>query len=672
MNSSELRKQTLQSQRFEALYQLSQMDQGDLDAIKHFALEAAVQTTQSQIGYIYFMNEDETVLTLHAWSESVMPECLVVDPETEYLVAHTGLWGEAARQRKAIITNDYQAPNPHKKGLPEGHVAIQRHMNLPIIDQGRIVLIAGVGNKIDAYDDDDVRHLTLLMEGLWSILARARATAELRASEQHLRMVYEKSPASYQSLNKEGRLVDVNPAWLDTFGYTREEVIGRKFSEFLTESSQALVSDRFPVLKNQGKISNADFEIFHKNGHILTVTLNGRSSYDDLGEFHHSNCILTDVTEARRSETLLRHSEEKNRHLSMQFHSLLDSITDRIVMLDREMRIVWTNQKEISSRLHLNPGLDGCVCYGLLEGQAEPCEDCPAQRAFQSGQIEEFELCNPGDRSWLVRAFPVFNEQGEVIHVVEIGQDISDNIKLREEIGRTAKLASIGELSAGVAHEINNPINGVINYAQLIKNKTAPETSEHQLSERIIREGDRIAKIVKQLLFMARDDRTELAPVSLYDVLNETLMLVGTQFNNEGIDLEVKLLEDLPLISGSVQQLEQLFLNLLSNARYALNQRFPEDNPNKRIEIELQLEESAADALLCVRFYDRGTGIPADLLEKVLQPFITSKPSNEGTGLGLSISNDIVKKHGGSLDISSREGIDTEVLVRFPVAGCAS
>ncbi len=284
MNTSELHKQTLQSQRFESLYHLSQMDQGDLDAIKHFALEAAVQTTQSQIGYIYFMNEDETVLTLHAWSESVMPECLVVDPETEYLVAHTGLWGEAARQRKPIITNDYQAPNPYKKGLPDGHVTIKRHMNLPIIDQDRIVLIAGVANKLDVYDDDDVRHLTLLMEGLWSILARARASADLRASEHHLRMVYENTPANYQSLDAEGRFLDVNPSWVDTFGYSREEILGRKFSELLTKSSQALVTGRFPLLKKQGNITDVDFEIFHKDGHVLTVTLNGRSSYDDQGQ----------------------------------------------------------------------------------------------------------------------------------------------------------------------------------------------------------------------------------------------------------------------------------------------------------------------------------------------------------------------------------------------------
>ena len=134
-------------------------------------------------------------------------------------------------------------------------------------------------------------------------------------------------------------------------------------------------------------------------------------------------------------------------------------------------------------------------------------------------------------------------------------------------------------MSAGVAHEINNPINGVINYAQLIKNNASPESNELELSERIIKEGDRVAKIVKQLLFMSRDDRSEHVPVNLCDVLSDTLMLVGSQFNNEGVDLELKLDENLPLINGHEQQLQQLFLNLLSNARYALNQRFPQHNP---------------------------------------------------------------------------------------------
>lgn len=665
MNVSESRSQVLQSQRFEALYRLSQMDTDDLVAIKNFALEAAVLATQSRIGYIYFMNEDETLLTLHAWSESVMPECRVVDPETEYQVVLTGLWGEAVRQRKPIITNDYQAPNPHKKGLSDGHVAIERHMDLPIIDQGRIVLIAGVGNKQGAYDDQDVRHLTLLMEGLWSILARVQASEELRASEQHMRRIYENSPANYQSLDVEGRFIDVNPAWVHAFGYRREEILGRKFSELMPESSQALVVDRFPVLKETGKVNDAEFEIFHKEGHLLIVSLNGRSSYDAHGSFQHTNCILTDVTAARKSD-------ETNRLLSMQFQSLLDSITDRIVMLDPDLRIVWTNQKEDPFQVPFDVDPVGCFCYELLRKQDAPCEDCPAKRALETAQIEELERCNPDGRSWLLRAFPICNEQGEVIHVVEIGQDISDKVKLREEIGRTATLASIGELSAGVAHEINNPINGVINYAQLIKNCAAPETTEYELSERIIKEGDRIARIVQQLLFIARDDKAGHVPVNLCDVLTDTLMLVGTQFNNEGVDLEVKLVEDLPLINGSAQQLQQLFLNLLSNARYALNQRFPKDNPNKRVEIEIRHKDIGPDPGLSVRFYDRGTGISADLLQKVLQPFVTSKPSKEGTGLGLSISNDIVKKHGGSLHINSVEGVDTEVIAHFPIVECVS
>jgi C4-dicarboxylate-specific signal transduction histidine kinase len=187
------------------------------------------------------------------------------------------------------------------------------------------------------------------------------------------------------------------------------------------------------------------------------------------------------------------------------------------------------------------------------------------------------------------------------------------------------------------------------------------------MSDKIIKEGDRIAKIVKQLLFIARDDKSGHVPVNICDVLTETLMLIATQFNNEGVDIEVQMAEDLPLISGSAQQLQQLFLNLLSNARYALNQRFPQANPNKKVEIEVRHENIGSNSGLCVRIYDRGTGIPSDLLQKVLQPFVTSKPSNEGTGLGLSISNDIVKKHGGSLSINSHEGVDTEVLVSFPV-----
>ena len=148
--------------------------------------KAPSNLTGSKIGYIAFASEDETVLTMHYWSNSAMQQCAMIDKPIVYPVKDTGLWGEAIRQRKPVITNDYAASNPLKKGTPSGHVHLTRHMNIPLFDGGRIVAVAGVANKAGDYQDDDIRQLTLFMDGMWKILCRKRAEESLKQFNQQL------------------------------------------------------------------------------------------------------------------------------------------------------------------------------------------------------------------------------------------------------------------------------------------------------------------------------------------------------------------------------------------------------------------------------------------------------------------------------------------------------
>jgi PAS domain S-box-containing protein len=165
----------LNTDRMDILLQLNQMAGSSLEEITTFAFDAAVRLTRSKLGYLAFMNEDETALTIQLWSREAMAGCRVAGPPKVFPVAATGLWGESVRQRRAVITNDYAAPNPLKKGTPEGHVPITRHMSLPVIVGGRVVLVAGVGNKEEEYNETDVQQLTLLMEGMWRLIERKRA-----------------------------------------------------------------------------------------------------------------------------------------------------------------------------------------------------------------------------------------------------------------------------------------------------------------------------------------------------------------------------------------------------------------------------------------------------------------------------------------------------------------
>lgn len=170
----------LSAERMKALLHLNQMTDATEDELMRFTYEAAIRLTRSKLGYLGLMNEKETVLNVQFWSQEAMDECRVPDTPLIFPLETSGLWGEAVRQRRAIITNDYSAPNPWKKGTPEGHIKLIRHMNLPVLVGDKIVLVTGVGNKEEDYNESDVQQLSLLMEGMWRQIERMRAEDELK------------------------------------------------------------------------------------------------------------------------------------------------------------------------------------------------------------------------------------------------------------------------------------------------------------------------------------------------------------------------------------------------------------------------------------------------------------------------------------------------------------
>ncbi len=202
----------LNAERMEVLLQLNQMRDASLQEIADFALEAAVRLTRSAVGYLAFANADETTLTMYAWSKRAMEECAIADKPLVYPLETMGLWGEALRQRRPIITNNYTAPNPWKKGHPEGHVPLRRHVSVPIFFDDHIVIVAGVANKLHDYDETDVHQLTLLMEGVWQLVERRRTEEALRVSLEKYRVLFESFPLGITISDDYGRILEVNRA----------------------------------------------------------------------------------------------------------------------------------------------------------------------------------------------------------------------------------------------------------------------------------------------------------------------------------------------------------------------------------------------------------------------------------------------------------------------------
>jgi len=357
----------------------------------------------------------------------------------------------------------------------------------------------------------------------------------------------------------------------------------------------------------------------------------------------------------RQSVEALRVSEKQLRRLSSEFAALLEGIPDQILLVDRHYRLIWGNHNPSGG---INEG--GDYCHQVFYGRAEPCAHCPVSRAFESGEVEENDFVDDGGRSFTMRAVPILTAEGQVEKVIQMVQDVTEKVRLQQQQQHTSQLAALGELAAGVAHEINNPVNGIINYAQLIQNRFGDNESLHGLTERVIREGNRIATIVGELLYFAREGGDEVRITSWQKVVEEALLLVGNQLRKDHIDLSVAIDAELPQIHSIATQLQQVVLNLISNARHALNEKYGEYHENKRLQI---VGRSRANGQVELELTDFGSGIPASEINKVLQPFYTTKPAGVGTGLGLSICHEIIKRHGGTIEIKSEVGEFTRVSI---------
>jgi signal transduction histidine kinase len=219
-----------------------------------------------------------------------------------------------------------------------------------------------------------------------------------------------------------------------------------------------------------------------------------------------------------------------------------------------------------------------------------------------------------------------------------------------------------------VAHEINNPINGIINYAQILEDYASAADGDPEIPRRIRKEGDRIAEIVKSLLLFSRQDTGEKKPVSVRLVLEDSLALFAPQFGKEEIHVSVDIPDDLPPIMACRQQIQQVLMNILANSRHALLGRSNDANWKKQIEIKARGPEPKGVKMVTLSFFDNGTGIAPEILERIFDPFFTTKTDGEGTGLGLSISYGIVRDHGGKLMIESKPGYNTRARVCLPAS----
>ena len=366
------------------------------------------------------------------------------------------------------------------------------------------------------------------------------------------------------------------------------------------------------------------------------------------------------IAERKRAEEALRNYER-----------IVSTSRDLMALINRDFVYEAVNESYLDYHGRAREETLGRTVWELMSKSACEIQVRPKLEQVFSGQAvnfqTHFDFAGYGRRYMDVSYVPLFDEKGKVRGVVVNSRDITETRKLEEQLIHSQKIESLGTLAGGVAHEINNPINGIMNYAQLIMDRLEEESPAREFAGEIIRETQRVATIVRNLLTFARHEKQTHSPAFLSDIVSSVLTLIQTVMRHDQIDLQVDIPEDLPKFKCRSQQIQQVLMNLMTNARDALNARYPDYSPQKQLRVSARLLEKDGRRYIRTTVEDFGTGIEPEIRDRIFDPFFTTKPKETGTGLGLSISYGIVRNHRGELMVESEPGQYTRFHMDLPV-----
>jgi two-component system, NtrC family, sensor kinase len=382
--------------------------------------------------------------------------------------------------------------------------------------------------------------------------------------------------------------------------------------------------------------------------------------YAKLGFFRE---VQEKIAELHASNLELVH---KQRHIE----AILKGITDVMVVLTRDLRISSVNH--VFEAIYHDPKPQGKPCYQVIRRQFQCCSDCPAQRALETNELCRETVIysvNGQNRHFEITASPLRNQDGQPCRILLLKRDVTLEKEYQAKFYQAERMATVGLLAAGVAHEINNPLTAILGFAQGLKRRL-PKLEGRMESDdlvdfqeyigTILREGQRCQEIVQSLLTFSRKPSPYFAPVNLNALVGETLSLVRNKLKHCPRDLlTLELDQTLPVIQGDVSQLKQVILNLVLNALDAIDGQ-------GRVKLRTF---SRGEKWVHLAVEDTGRGIALEHQDKLFEPFFTTKPVGQGIGIGLSTCYNIVQQHGGEITVCSEEGKGSTFMVRLPREG---
>ena len=634
----------LEEARLEALLELSQMSEAPVEEMAGFTLERGIALTGSKIGFVGFLNEDESIYTLHAVSKAVVKECDVEGNPMHWPVAGGGIWADAIRQRGTLFVNDYSQPHPSKKGLPTGHPAVDRLMIVPVFDGKRIVAVAGVGNKSSDYDKSDERQVALLLSRLWDNVHRNVSRKALEEAYDQLEQKVKQRTAelqeAYRDLNRAQSVANAGSWRLDIgsnqllwsdetyriFGIPRETPM--TYETFL--SSIYPDEREYVDQKWTAALHGEPYDIEHRivvNEAVKWVREKAELEFDSKGELKSGFGTVQDITERKLSEE--------------QYRTIVRTAMDGFWLVDAEGKIIDVND----SYCRLT-GYSREELLAMSIGDVEAVE-VPEETAHHIERVKEkgYDRFETRHRSKDGRTIDV---EVSVNFMEDEGGRFFVFIRDITERKRADQLKD--EFIGLVSHELRTPLTVISGSLQTAMSEGLSQEDVHELLQNAAEGADSLATILENMLELSRYQAGRLQLRVEMVSIADTVQTVTEKLKRQGITREflLDIPGELPPAEADPVRVERIFFNLMENAtKYS-----PEAT---RITISSQTQGD----FVITRITDQGSGISPDDQVKLFEPFRqlqTTQRRPKGIGLGLVVCKRLVEAQGGWIRVESELG----------------
>ena len=571
-----------------------------------------------------------------------------VSPFVEHMLGYTVQEALALQPKDILTPESYEIQKRQMLEDLENGVS-QRTLQLDAVHKdGHIIPVEIHANFIS---DETVQPV--------EIVGVVRDITERKQAEEGIRVFSDTIASSINAVaiaDLEGNLTHVNKSFLRMWGYDDEkEILGKNVVEFWQVAEEA-VEVMQKALNKEGWVD--ELAAKRKDGSIFDVLLSASVVRDEAGRPICRSSSFVDITERKQAEEALRQSEEN-------YRTLFDSAVIGTIVLDAEtMKVLIANQAaaKILGFSSVEEALKADLFDFVLPEDKERVSELAEKALFEQNAQLTYDLrilTKDGRKIWISATGAKIVHQGRLAGLISF-TDITEKKQQNEKFMLADRLASIGELAAGAAHELNNPLTSVIGFSQLLMEKDISDDIRQDLTF-IYSEAQRAANITKNLLAFARKHKPVKRLNQINDIIEDVLKLRTYEHKIHDIKVEKQLAPDLPESMVDHFQMQQVFFNIVINAEYFMTEAHDRGT--------LTITTENHNGTMRISFADDGPGIPLENLSHIFNPFFTTKQTGKGTGLGLSICHGVVSEHGGQIYAKSQPGEGTTIFVELPING---